>query len=69
MSQCDNIDLLRDYLTDRDVNCTSCGYNLRGSECAKCPECGHVFRGSGWVASVAAHSKASSIVGARSTPS
>lgn len=32
-------DLIRDYLADRDANCPSCGYNLRGGLRDRCPEC------------------------------
>lgn len=28
------------YLADRDAPCPACGYNLRGLEGARCPECG-----------------------------
>ncbi len=30
---------LREYLSDRDVPCPSCGYNLRGLWASQCPEC------------------------------
>lgn len=30
---------LRDYLSDRDEPCPSCGYNLRGLTTDVCPEC------------------------------
>jgi DNA-directed RNA polymerase subunit RPC12/RpoP len=33
-------ELLRSYLAERDVPCPKCGYNLRGVEQSKCPECG-----------------------------
>jgi len=32
--------LLASFLADRDVPCTSCGYNLRGVASGECPECG-----------------------------
>lgn len=31
---------VRAYLHDRDVTCPKCGYNLRGVQGEKCPECG-----------------------------
>ncbi len=31
---------LKAYLADRDVPCPGCGYNLRDSTAADCPECG-----------------------------
>lgn len=33
-------ELCRVYLADIDVPCPSCGYNLRGSDGERCPECG-----------------------------
>jgi len=33
-------ELLRAYLADRDAACPVCGYNLRGLDSQKCPECG-----------------------------
>lgn len=30
---------LREYLTERDVACPSCAYNLRGLTVDRCPEC------------------------------
>jgi hypothetical protein len=33
-------DLLRELLTDRDVACPNCKYNLRGLQETWCPECG-----------------------------
>ena len=33
-------ELIKSYLADRDVPCPACGYNLRGVEGSKCPECG-----------------------------
>jgi hypothetical protein len=32
-------ELMRAYLVDRDAECPSCRYNLRGCEAAACPEC------------------------------
>ena len=32
--------LLEQYLTDRDVVCPGCSYNLRGLKSDRCPECG-----------------------------
>ncbi|GEM_PF-992637 len=32
-------DLLNSYLTERDIACPSCGYNLRGLVSESCPEC------------------------------
>lgn len=31
--------MLREYLAQRDEPCPSCGYNLRGLQGARCPEC------------------------------
>jgi hypothetical protein len=36
----DSDPLLRAYLTDRDVACPQCGYNLRALTTDTCPECG-----------------------------
>ena len=33
-------DLLQAYLAGRDAPCPVCGYNLRGLDSQKCPECG-----------------------------
>jgi hypothetical protein len=33
-------DLVRDFLTDREVRCPSCRHNLRGVAGDRCPECG-----------------------------
>jgi len=35
---------LQDYLADRDEPCPRCGYNLRGLQSARCPECGDPLR-------------------------
>ncbi len=32
--------VVREYLADRDSPCPKCGYNLRGLDSDKCPECG-----------------------------
>lgn len=32
------------FLADRDVECPSCGYQLRGVNSTACPECGRVLR-------------------------
>lgn len=32
--------VVREYLADRDSPCPTCGYNLRGLDSDKCPECG-----------------------------
>jgi hypothetical protein len=36
----DHAALLRAFLTDRDVPCPSCGYNLRNTPGERCGECG-----------------------------
>lgn len=33
-------ELLRQFVQGRDVPCPQCGYNLRNTESARCPECG-----------------------------
>ena len=40
----DDQELLRQYLVGRDVPCPKCGYDLRGLEGVKCPECGRPVR-------------------------
>ncbi|MGD9689869.1 MAG: hypothetical protein AB7K52_09480 [Phycisphaerales bacterium] len=37
-------ELVERFLSDRDVPCPSCGYNLRGSRATACPECGKSLR-------------------------
>jgi hypothetical protein len=32
--------LLGQFLSDRDIGCPACGYNLRGSSAPRCGECG-----------------------------
>ena len=32
--------LLEQFLSERDVNCPACGYNLRQLKSDRCPECG-----------------------------
>jgi hypothetical protein len=36
----DDSELLRQFLSTRDVPCPVCGYNLRGSQSPNCSECG-----------------------------
>jgi hypothetical protein len=36
----DDADRLRDFLTNRNVPCPVCGYNLRELKSDRCPECG-----------------------------
>ena len=40
----DESSLLVDFLSQRDVPCPLCGYNLRGLNSMKCPECGRQLR-------------------------
>lgn len=35
---------LEHYLSEQDVPCPGCGYNLRGLKGAECPECGQALR-------------------------
>ena len=39
-SSSEDLQLLTEYLADRDVPCPRCGYNLRGLTAGRCPECG-----------------------------
>ena len=34
---------LLDYAREHDVACMECGYNLRGLDCDRCPECGRML--------------------------
>ena len=36
--------LLQDFLSQRDIPCPGCRYNLRGLTTAQCPECGENLR-------------------------
>ncbi len=38
--QSDEARLLQEFLSNRDLPCPVCGYNMRGLESNKCPECG-----------------------------
>lgn len=46
MSRPDELDLaaLRAFLSERDVACPSCGYNLRGLQSPVCPECNQALK-------------------------
>src|SRR5688500_10001528 len=37
-------DLLLQFVSERDMPCPVCGYNLRSSNCARCQECGRTLR-------------------------
>ena len=39
-----NDELVKIFLTDRDEPCAACGYNLRGVQEPRCPECGAAIR-------------------------
>ena len=40
----DGPDFLRQFLTERDMPCPACGYNLRNLLSPRCPECGEELR-------------------------
>jgi hypothetical protein len=44
LSHEDSVDLLVRYVRDRDAQCPSCEYNLRGLREGVCPECGARLR-------------------------
>ncbi|MCG3131640.1 MAG: hypothetical protein FLDDKLPJ_02444 [Phycisphaerae bacterium] len=34
---------LREQKRSREGRCTACGYDLKGNETGRCPECGHLW--------------------------